>query len=509
MITKDLFNNFLDKYVNYDGRNEFIKNNRLLFIFGNSDMSTYQFNLHLKVNKAKELLRRKEMCRIDKLLKSSGINVIHFKGSILADQLYEPSYLRMVGDMDFCVSKENYASALEILFNDGYQIADSDEPTDHHTILSKNANIIELHCQFITPHLEIKEEEFYNHIIEYPLDGYIYHTFDKTAALLHLLYHAYTDVIVGILEFRKLFFFSTGMAYRKGSLTSKRYYRYFEIALFIEKFYNEIDWDVIYDNIQQQTLNDGFKEVMFDINCIFPGFLPEKLCELVFKKKQYTLTPIMAVFPEYYEYKYKTKILNTTEMLPGFIDSTWKNAKTFDFSKNKCSDTVSKQILSCNKNNIEINYCINVCNGILSVYVETTDTDPVFSNGGKVEPLHTDCVNIVAVSTQEQYSFKVIYFVPEIKDDLLTVACYDTENGTTDISDIADAKIEKTESGYSVSVQLPLEYLRINKKENGYFYFDLVVHDCDSATNERRSVTSIVTDKNTYDDPRYYVKVIF
>lgn len=48
----------------------------------------------------------------------------------------------------------------------------------------------------------------------------------------------------------------------------------FEIALFIEKYKTEIDWDALTDDIKKQRLNMFFRELLIDITLIFPEHIP-------------------------------------------------------------------------------------------------------------------------------------------------------------------------------------------------------------------------------------------
>ena len=55
------------------------------------------------------------MYRLDKLFRQLYIDVICFKGSILENQWYGENYLRIIGDLDICVNKENFIFTLELL----------------------------------------------------------------------------------------------------------------------------------------------------------------------------------------------------------------------------------------------------------------------------------------------------------------------------------------------------------------------------------------------------------
>ncbi|HEX6718852.1 MAG TPA: nucleotidyltransferase family protein [Pyrinomonadaceae bacterium] len=117
---------------------------------------------HYLENSARNTILTAELCRLITLLADTGIEVIPYKGPVLAQFAYNNVSLRRFVDLDVIVKKTDVLKAREILVNEGYTPTKSlsfDQQelllrTQHNMQFSRDNHrlIVELHWQ-VAPHL--------------------------------------------------------------------------------------------------------------------------------------------------------------------------------------------------------------------------------------------------------------------------------------------------------------------------------------------------------------------
>lgn len=241
-----------------------------------SDDEKIQHSNMKENNLKKEVLRFCEIKHIIEILSSTGITPIFFKGYILSRLLYDNNNVRNVGDLDFYVNKQFFSNALDLLKRNGYKIIHKDsENYEHHIALSKGVMYIELHKNIIRPELNINTEYMENHT--YKLNELIC-TFNYTATLLMMFYHAYAHMESPGITRKHVFFNKNIFIYYRGLRNL------FEIAMFIKKYESHINWDDFVIDIEKQTLSIYFKELLTNINLMFQNCIPDNIFNRLMNK---------------------------------------------------------------------------------------------------------------------------------------------------------------------------------------------------------------------------------
>lgn len=126
------------------------------------------------------------------LLKEHNIPLIIFKGVAASVYFPNPS-LRTYGDIDFYVFKENLASALVVLEQNGYKFISNDE---RQYVFEKNGVEFELHSKFSSKHYNNIEHIIINgmeNAVEYRITGYSFPGLPKyengVVLLGHIMQH--------------------------------------------------------------------------------------------------------------------------------------------------------------------------------------------------------------------------------------------------------------------------------------------------------------------------------
>ena len=133
------------------------------------DLVEYMKNIH-ELNKNRNKLIIKQITEIDKLLSENGIKPILLKGAAYVQQgLYCDNSERMIGDIDFLCSKEDYLKSVDLLKKDGYKLVNKKKlkyPNfKHYPRLVKKNKIaaVEIHSELLNE--EYSDEFNYDLII--------------------------------------------------------------------------------------------------------------------------------------------------------------------------------------------------------------------------------------------------------------------------------------------------------------------------------------------------------
>ena len=254
---------------------------------------------------------------------------------------------RMPGDIDLFTS--DYNGALETLICMGFYFPYKNKGLDnqHHISLTNGTAIVELHKNIFTPSVGIDEKTLRSSVENIKIMSTSFYTFTKIFTLLHLPYYLYMDVC---LAYRGIFPIFVNKQFPK----VKRFiYRAYEIALFSEKYFNEINWMEIEKNISCQKLRIVFKKIIVDILSIFLMAFPPSFVEMV-NKLDYNEDER----DKFYKYLFEQGIYGSDrvdQLLCSYIKDSWSRWQTKNIHKKtgemisfvKKSSTETKDNISC------------------------------------------------------------------------------------------------------------------------------------------------------------------
>jgi hypothetical protein len=101
----------------------------------------------------------KELVSITTMLESEGIQIVSFKGPVLAN-IYGDLCLRQISDLDFLVSENEFEKTTEILVDQGYEMK-IQVPWETHLISQNRAYSIDLHRDIVPKHLSCFKDSTY------------------------------------------------------------------------------------------------------------------------------------------------------------------------------------------------------------------------------------------------------------------------------------------------------------------------------------------------------------
>lgn len=321
---KDLWNYTVKNYSSKDYYT-FMYTNKLQFLY-EAELMPYmtskerkEHEAYKKTNYIREKIRFAEMTHINSMLSKSGITPIHFKGYTLAYILFGNKNIRDVGDMDIYIEDEYFDKAYRLLSEYGFNIFPGFTPEEkHHVAMGKGTIYLELHRSIIKPETKINYKYLIEHTNELNISGSKILTFDVTATLLYMIYHAYSHME------------SAGKGItRKHMFEHKYIYMYpytvrhmFEIALYIEKYNKEINWTDFLDDVKKQDLNRFFKELIININLLFPEHLPNQVYIELMNLK-YQMRPAFIHMADVFAMKNNGEEINPTVLFTKLFNKYW------------------------------------------------------------------------------------------------------------------------------------------------------------------------------------------
>ena len=279
-----------------------------------SDDEKIQHSNMKENNLKKELLRFCEIKHIVEILSSAGITPIFFKGYILSRLLYDNKNVRSVGDLDFYVNKQSFFKALDLLKRNGYSIIHKDTENDeHHIALSKGVMYVELHKNIIRPELNINTEYIENNTC---MLNELICTFNYTATLLMMFYHAYAHMASPGMTRKHVFFNKNIFIYYRGLRNM------YEIALFIKKYESQINWDDFVSDIEKQTLSIYFRELFANINLMFQNCIPDNIINRIMNKN-YKNENVPVTIGDIINVKNSISEINIVKLFDRLFDQYW------------------------------------------------------------------------------------------------------------------------------------------------------------------------------------------
>lgn len=463
-----------------------------------------EVRIYYKMNQLRYNMFLKSIVEIENAFRSYQIKSIIFKGLVLANRLYCDVYERAVGDIDIFVSKSDYSTALTQLIRLGYNFCDATTfYNEHHIALFKGNVFIELHKTVLNTILNINDNYLLNHIEPVTISDHIIYTFDITATLLHLIYHLYQDTYWSHYSLHSV------LNNVKVPKTKRFLYRAYEIALFSEKYHNEIIWDDITENLKHQRFRIFFKKMIYDIVNIFPNAFPDKYLQVVNS---------MEYIDDDHDIWYKRLLLqecndlDIADILCGFIDEYWerrseknihiKAGEGFVLDKPfvKGYKGQQKYELSCAVSTEKVD------EGLKITFVVSND-DFCFTEIGNYDTNASDGIHLMLFGT-EKYTYNSIYVFPKIINGVATAIPIDvkaSEWAELDKS-LIDASCEYTDRDYTITMLLKDKFLQ----ENGlskYLYMGLIIVDCSSKTNNRKAELVLSDTYSEWYNPTYFAKI--
>lgn len=281
-------------------------------------------------------------------------------------------------------------------------------------------------------------------------------------------------------------------------------FRAYEIALFSEKYFNEIKWDEIEQDIKKQKMNVVFKNMITDILEIFPKAFPNQFIETV-----YHLDYIEFEHNSLYNAMRKAEGNNAGALLCAYIDDKWamrqknnihiKIGDSFILTKN-CKAKQKEKSLFCH---------ISTKKTLSGMELEfaVLDDDLYFSSADNFDTKANDGVHLLLCGTEEN-SYNSIFFFSKAAERKMRVLACNMLSSPPEIlpEDWMKAHFAKTKDGYILSVMISNSFILKNHMEN-YFYMGLVISDCDSKEKRRKNEMILSQVSAEWYNPIYFAKI--
>ncbi len=488
-----------------DNPYDFLKTNSIFLNFGNKiELPPQYVDIYkhcLVNNKLFEVHKRAEIGRINNCLNNSGILPVFFKGSILAEQLYDKFYYRETGDIDFWVKPDDFECALNILYSLGYSLYyENGLEGEHHVVLKSTNFVVELHKNILNPFTLINEEYLIKNIKVDKLGTISLCTFSVTATLIHLLYHLYMDSWSVSNNFYSV------LTRKTLPKTNRFFYRAYEISLYSENYFTEINWREIEEDIVHQKLHILFKKMILDILEIFPNALPMSFVDTVRK-----INYVEDERDQLYKYLIDTDIYNSDDfgtLLGNYIDDKWEARRKNNICK-KVGETISITKESLDETKQDLNCVIDTEKVIeeLKIVFKVSNDDFFISEIDNYDTLASDGVHLLLCGT-EQYSYNSIFFFPKEIDGEIRVIVCDVLNNRNEVlcDNLIKAEFSKTDENYIITATLSNKFIEENHLTS-YFYMGIVISDCSSETHRRKNQLILSEEDSQWFNPTYFAKI--
>ena len=432
------------------------------------------------------------------------LNYIVFKGVVLANIIYDNPAKRYVGDLDIYVDKDGYSTALMALIKLRYEFRNASTfYNEHHIVMVKDSITIELHKNIYTPKIEIREIYLRENITNIQLERRQIKTFNITATLLHLVYHLYMDTYLAYCSLYNV------LVNKSFSKADRFIYRAYEIALFSEKYFYEIKWDEIINDIKKQKLRIIFKTMIDDIIKIFSNAFPKHFIDVVNN---------MEFISDERDTLYKCIIdedssnENIDIVLSNFIDFQWntrasENIYIDSFGSFTLDNLIVKEPEINNDYQLSCTVQIEKMDSGIKLEFKVSNNDFCFSEIKDYNTQTSDGVHLVICGTQK-YSYNSIFLFPKIVDDktiIVPVNVLNEVNSEIDDS-LISASYEEFETEYIITAILKNKFLKTNNIDE-YFYLGLVISDCSNKTKNRKSELILADPYNEWYNPAYLAKI--
>lgn len=458
------------------------------------------FDEYLHENTGYVNVRKNIMREIKSILNNHNIDVVFFKGEFISRLLYD-NCIRPVGDLDFYVSSDKLEESLEILKENGFEITDMN--SRHHYRLKKNGLKIELHRHILNPFTKIRNRSFLENLVDVKIDGENYKTFDLTGTFLHLIYHLYMDSML----VNSFYSIVTKCTISK----ARRYeYRVYEIASFIELYFESIDIERVCNEIAQYTYSCDFIYMLDDIYATFfkiQGMkIVKKIREIAVKCiektddiKKYLLdenSDCATAMSNYLSEQWCGKTFNLTsspiEIVMNNEEKVLNKTGTYILGESPTSTNDFSSIIKIEKQDTTV-----------SVKVEIEDDVLVFDNERKHNSCECDCVGIFLVN-HSPYIYKQFFVFPYYDEN--KNLCVDVVDNITRKEESFEAVVSITKKGYNVEIEIP--FASFGNENNNEFYMEIHIADCDEKGKSKKTTFALSGKNELWFDPCNYSKFI-
>lgn len=487
-IIKHIKENGIDTY-------EFLKNNSLLSLCENFG---YDNDIYRKQNKLNYLYNQKIIFLLAKMLNYQKISYIAFKGIFLSEMLYDDPTDRKVGDIDIYIDFENHNKFINDLINTGMVIKNEKIDYAHHIGLTNGKAFIELHKHILNPFTNIDETYLKRSTTVIQINKMPIITFSLTATLLHLIYHLYMDTYLNAENLYKIF------AKKSFPKANRFLFRSYEIAMYTEKYYNQIKWEDIIEDIKKQKLRIFFKKMIMDILEIFPNAFPESFIQAVFQH-EYIEDEKDQVYKFFIDAKIKNNN-NLDSILVDYIDVNWDNRMEKNIHKKSGeSFFLTKKSLDGENEDISCNVKTKKTAEGLRIIFKVSNNDLCISEINDYNTLKSDGVHLLLCGTKE-YTYNSIFFFPKLIDGEIKVVVCNLLNKTIIKDDLINADFYKTDNNYTIIATIKNKFLKENHLKT-YFYMGLVISDCSSETHFRKNQLILSEIESYWYNPIYFAKI--
>lgn len=511
-------NDVLYKYLTEtygDKANNITEQNELQLIFKETaPIYTEQYI----INKVHEVYRKKVLYATNDLLVKHGITPIHFKGVTLSHMLYDDPYTRSVGDIDIYVNEKDYSRALEILFSNGYTLFE--DVVGHHVSLLKDDICVEVHSNFVKDYIDFDPLYFTETAVDITVDNIKLKTLSVTATLIYLFYHNYMH-LVGMRSYYNIDL--TMYTFCMIEIYDAIYHRYYDAALLIEKYGDEILWDDFVDIIYTKSLHYEFGYIIQEFNNIF-NLIPKDIYNKLINK-DYTASEDGNIKYEIeFLHRKSYPALSNDELYHRYISDKWDSRMNISCPQSDNRKAIVQlstytEYISENDStpeDISAYYEMNIDDENLYLTIHVTDNVLIFRNDLNNYQMAerykyyeaTDYIDIKIINSAGKYNYSGITLLPHYVNDGITVtAFYIFDGRCSDISESVKSEINLTDDDYIVKTSIALKYIQVQNQINNCFYIDVAIQDCDDVSVGRKTTLSSHNRAYAWYDPRGYCKV--
>ena len=490
---------YIIKYIKGNGNDtyDFLKSNSLLFLCENFGYGNDRYS---KQNELNYLYNQKIIFCLTRKLNDQKISYIAFKGICLSEMLYDDPTDRKVGDIDIYIDFENHNRFINALNGMGMVMENEECDYAHHIGLTNGKAFIELHKHILNPFTNIDETYLKKNTTVILINKMPIITFSLTATLLHLIYHLYMDTYLSAGSLYNIF------ANKTIPKANRFLYRAYEIALFSEKYYNQIKWKDIIEDIKKQKLRIFFKKMIMDILEIFPNTFPESFIDTVFQHEY-----IEDERDQLYKFLINAEIKtndNIDSILSDYIDiNRDKRMGKNIHKKSGESILLTKKSEDGENEDISCNVETKKTTEGLRIIFKVSNSDLSISEINDYNTLGSDGVHLLLCGT-EKYSYKSIFFFPKLIDDEIKIVVCDVLNNKNTIlgDDLINADFYKTDNNYTIIANIKNRFLEENHLKT-YFYMGLVISDCNSETHYRKNQLILSEIESYWYNPVYFARI--
>lgn len=496
-IVEYLKNNFSnDEILNV------LNKNTLYFHFADKFTDKNNIKKRLSLNRLFNIFNMAVACNIFSDIEEMNIEYITFKGFVLSQLLYDRPFERAWGDIDFYVEPLYFENVYLYLLENGFELRyNNGTSNQHHVALKREKIKLELHRNIFHPMIGVNESFFKKNLQVCTINNYKIKTFNITASMLHLIYHLYMDTYLVHGSLYQI------LVNKTIPMAGRFLYRSYEIALFSEKYSNEIKWEEIENDLKCQKLRVIFKKMILDIIEIFPNTFSESFLQTVFQL-DYVDDERDRLYKFLIDSEVEEKDKNLDHILSNYIKENWETRR-----ENNIYKKVGENILLSKKASDETNrdlICIisteKTTEGLKMVFKVSND-DFYISEIANYDTLTSDGVHLILCG-DEEYSYNSIFFFPKEIDDTIRVVVCDVLNNRNIVFDnnLIRAEFFKTDEYYTITAVLSNEFIDNNHMAS-CFYMGLVISDCSSETQRRKDQLILSEEDSQWYNPIYFAKI--